>query len=39
MVPGTVIKIRFQGERDFISIIIGATGKLNIDTGINITDI
>ena len=39
MVPGTVVKIRFQGERDFISIIIGATGKLNIDTGINITDI
>ena len=39
MIPGSVVKIRFKGELDFVSIIIGATGKLNIDTGINITDI
>ena len=39
MIPGTVVKIRFQGDLNFVSIIIGATGKLNIDTGINITDI
>lgn len=39
MMPGTVVKIRFQGERDFTSIMIGITGKFNIDTGINIADI